>query len=129
MNDQGVCLCPGERIFNCQRLDPPSCVSACSSLVELCQVMKVRLDDEVEPEELRWCEDEDEDEDEGESESESEERGTGSCFEITPQFGDCSATEAFVEVPGLEDGYSLVVNCPPPASDDSAFDCPPDGSR
>jgi len=108
--DDGRCTCPGDRVLDCRLFvaaDPP-CMPVCRSADELCKVAEVRNDGSTE--ELRRCDD-----------TPPGER----CFDVL--FGpsnDCPNGQARIELPEGP-AVDLVVNCPPPESDESHFDCEP----
>lgn len=45
------------------------------------------------------------------------------CFEVV--FDECPNGEAWIRLPPEASAVELVVNCPPPESDESNFDCAP----
>ncbi|MEM9454470.1 MAG: hypothetical protein AAGF11_09840 [Myxococcota bacterium] len=144
VDDMEGCLCRGERIFDCQRIDAPYCVSVCESVWELCHVVAVLPDGRSRdvPSCEAWFEgffeqfDEEFDEEfDGECDTFSDIEPSGDlCFGIRSEPPTCSEGMAgfevgqIFEVAGgvciglLDDPPSLVVNCPPAASEE--FECP-----
>lgn len=105
----GRCECPGNRILECGVVegDDP-CVAVCTSALELCGVA-VRGPD-GHHEEITPC---------------SDPSPTATCFRIELDAGACEPGEAEIRIePAPPIPPVLLVNCPPPQSDDGRFDCP-----
>lgn len=105
--DDGTCGCAGDRILECGGLDPAGpCVSICESERDVCQVVIVLADQR---QELPACID-----------AEDGQR----CFSVELDAATCNAgQERIVLEPAEPVPSAMVVNCPPPASEDSPFEC------
>lgn len=105
----GRCACPGERVLDCRPLDDAlPCMPVCRSADELCRV--VALIDGAPMQELPSCRDD----------------PTVRCFELAyDDESECGPDEAEIRLQPEDPPARLVVNCPPPESDESRFDCEP----
>lgn len=104
----GRCPCPGERVLDCRYLDvAPHCMPVCRSADELCKVAEVI--DDASMQEIPSCVDD----------------PAGRCFELAFDDPECRPGEAKIFLQTEDPPARLVVNCPPPESDESRFDCEP----
>lgn len=106
--DDGRCGCPGDRILECQRIDPVDpCLAICNTEAELCQVAVLR-DDVYEV--LAQCEEA----------SDGEQ-----CFRVLVDPSACSSADdaRVVLEPPDPVPTALIVNCPPPAMPEGTFEC------
>jgi hypothetical protein len=103
---EGHCACPGDRVLDCRLLDAPHCMPVCRSAKDLCEVVEVSNGSiQVVPS----CTDT------------SAER----CFEVVFDTSECPDGVASIRLRPEESDVEIVVNCPPPESDESHFDCEP----
>lgn len=105
----GRCACPGNRVLECGPVtgDDP-CVAVCASAIDLCGVAVRREDGTYE--DLVACDDASAGE---------------ACFRVQLEAAACSPGEAAVVLePAPPQPPDLLVNCPPPQSEDGRFDCP-----
>lgn len=105
--EDGRCGCPGDRIFECLTIDPvDACVAICKSESQHCGVAVVR--DGIH-EALPHCDQADPGQ---------------TCFRVLTNPDDCSTGESRIVLePSSPPPSALIVNCPPPATPDGAFDC------
>lgn len=103
----GRCGCPGERVLDCRPLTAPYCMPVCRSASELCQVAEVRNGGSTE---LPACID-----------AAADER----CFDVVLDAPECPEGQAGIRLQHAGSAVDLVVNCPPPESDESRFVCGP----
>lgn len=104
----GRCPCPGERVLDCRHLDvSPHCMPVCPFAPELCKVAEV-IDGES-MQEIPAC----------------TAGPADRCFVIEPDGLGCREGEARIRLQPEGAPVELVVNCPPPESDESHFDCEP----
>lgn len=108
--DDGTCACAGDRIWECHRVVSPFCVPVCRAEQERCEVMAVDTDGVAS--DVRSCDDPESD--------------TDWCFTLEFSGTDCGDGEAAVMLTSLDQTdmpETLVVNCPPPRSDETRFSC------
>jgi hypothetical protein len=101
------CPCPGDRVLDCRPLEAPYCMPVCRTASELCEVVEVRNDDSTVA--FASCTD----------------PSADRCFEVLFDAPGCPDGEARIRLQPEEDAAELIVNCPPPDSDESRFDCEP----
>jgi hypothetical protein len=104
----GRCDCPGNRVLECGSVPVENaCVPVCASAIELCAVAMRRDDGDHDP--LEAC---------------SDAAAGEPCFRVELDAGACEAGEAEVIVESAPPSTAvLLVNCPPPSSEDGRFDC------
>ena len=107
--DGAACACPGDRVLDCRSLVELHCMPVCRSASELCKVAEVMSNGSIQ--QVPSC----------------VEDLPGPCFwvrfdDIPP---DCAEGDAWIELDPPNPAAELVVNCPPPESEESPFDCEP----
>lgn len=105
---EGACSCPGERVLDCRHLArPPHCMPVCRSASDLCEVAELRSDGSMH--DVPSC----------------PAPMAPRCFDVVLGSSECSDDEAWIRLQPPDPMVELVVNCPPPESDESRFECEP----
>lgn len=109
--DGARCACPGDRVLDCRLLVDPHCMPVCRSADDLCKVVEVTSDGTTR--EVPECS----------APDDSDRPCFWVRFDGVPP--ECNEGEAWIELDPPNPAAELVVNCPPPESEESDFDCEP----